>query len=213
MSDFDYARHRMIEAHIIRRGLTEPRLVEAMRSVPREAFVGAGLQEFAYADAPLSIGQGQTISQPFIVALMIERATIAADDVVLEVGTGSGYAAAVASRLAQDVYTIERIPALAEEAEDRLQRLGFGNIHVRIGDGTRGWPEVAPFDVILVTAGGPSVPPTLKGQLAIGGRLILPVGSESEQRLIRITRTGATTFEEVDLGGVRFVPLIGKEGW
>ena len=213
MFDFDYARDRMIEAHVIRRGVTEPRLIGALRQVPREAFVGHGLREFAYEDTALSIGEGQTISQPFIVALMIEQAGIAADDVILEIGTGSGYAAAVASRLARQVYTIERISSLAREAEERFQGLGFDNIHVRIGDGTRGWPEAVPFVAILVAAGGPSVPQTLKEQLVIGGRLILPVGSEDEQRLVRITRTGAATFEELDLGGVCFVPLIGEEGW
>lgn len=210
--DFDYARGRMIEAHIVRRGIREPRLLEALRQVPREAFVSAGLEEFAYDDTPLAIGAGQTISQPYIVALMIERSEIGADDTVLEIGTGSGYAAAVAGRLARDVFTIERHRVLADQAVERFCRLGFGNIHVRVGDGTMGWPEVAPFDTIMVAAGSPAIPQTLKEQLVIGGRLVMPVGPESRQRLVRLVRTAASTYDEEDVGGVRFVPLIGGEG-
>ena len=211
--DFEYARERMIRGHIIRRGLDDPHLVKAFRAVPREAFVEPGYEEFAYEDAPLAIGEDQTISQPFIVALMIDRAEVEPGDAVLDVGTGSGYAAAVVAQMAEHVYTVERHATLAEQAERRFRRLGYRNIHVRVGDGTQGWAEAAPFDAILVAAGGPSVPQTLKEQLDIGGRLIMPIGSETDQRLIRITRTGATTFEEEVLGGVRFVPLIGVEGW
>ncbi|MCJ8517683.1 protein-L-isoaspartate(D-aspartate) O-methyltransferase [Pseudorhizobium tarimense] len=211
--DFEYARDRMIRGQIIHRGLNDAELVKAFRAVPREAFVEPGVEEFAYEDAPLSIGEGQTISQPFIVALMIDRAEIDPGDAVLDIGTGSGYAAAVVAQMAEHIYTVERHATLAEQAERRFRRLGYRNIHVRVGDGTQGWPEAAPFDAILVAAGGPSVPQTLKEQLEIGGRLIMPVGSETDQRLIRITRTEAATFEEEDLGGVRFVPLIGAEGW
>lgn len=213
MQDFEYARERMIEAQIARRGLRNPELLRAFREVPREAFVESGFEEFAYEDTPLAIGEGQTISQPYIVALMIEGAKIGRGDVVLEVGTGSGYAAAVLSRIADQVYTIERYPSLGEQARRRFRRLGFGNIATRVDDGTKGWPEAAPFDAILVAAGGPSVPPALKEQLEIGGHLIMPVGSEGAQRLVRVTRTSAATFEEEDLGGVRFVPLVGQYGW
>ncbi|MGK6312318.1 protein-L-isoaspartate(D-aspartate) O-methyltransferase [Neorhizobium sp. DT-125] len=213
MHDFAYARDRMIEAHVARRGIRDPELLQALREVPREAFVEPGFEEFAYEDSPLTIGEGQTISQPYIVALMIDKAEIEPGDAVLEIGTGSGYAAAVMSRLAEHVYTVERYRSLGEQARHRFKRLGFDNIAVRIGDGTKGWPEAAPFDAILVAAGGPSVPRALKEQLDLGGHLIIPVGSEGEQRLIRVTRTSATTFEEEDLGGVRFVPLIGEQGW
>ncbi|MGK9050728.1 protein-L-isoaspartate(D-aspartate) O-methyltransferase [Neorhizobium petrolearium] len=213
MFDFAYARDRMIEAHVARRGLRDPKLLRALREVPREAFVEPGFEEFAYEDSPLAIGEGQTISQPYIVALMTDKAEIEPGDAVLEIGTGSGYAAAVISRIARHVYTVERYRSLGDQARNRFGKLGFDNIAVRIGDGTKGWPEAAPFDAILVAAGGPSVPQALKEQLDLGGHLIIPVGSEGEQRLIRVTRTNATTFEEEDLGGVRFVPLIGEQGW
>ncbi|AVA25609.1 protein-L-isoaspartate O-methyltransferase/erythromycin esterase domain-containing protein (plasmid) [Rhizobium sp. NXC24] len=203
----------MVEYQLQRRGITDRTVTKAMRTVPREVFVNPGFEEFAYEDTPLAIDEGQTISQPFIVALMIEKADIEPNDRVLEVGTGSGYAAAVMSRIARHVYTIERHAALAEEAKQRFQRLGYRNIEMRVADGSKGWPKAAPFDAIVVTAGGPSVPQSLKDQLDLGGRLIIPVGGESEQRLLRITRTGADIFEEDDLGGVRFVPLIGAEGW
>ncbi|MBB6300637.1 protein-L-isoaspartate(D-aspartate) O-methyltransferase [Rhizobium leucaenae] len=207
------ARDNMVEYQLQRRGISDRTVTKAMRTVPREVFVNPGFEEFAYEDTPLAINEGQTISQPFIVALMIEKADIEPNDRVLEIGTGSGYAAAVMSRIARHVYTIERHAALAEEAKQRFQRLGYRNIEVRVGDGSKGWPKAAPFDAIVVTAGGPSVPQSLKDQLDLGGRLIIPVGGESEQRLLRVTRTGADTFDEDDLGGVRFVPLIGAEGW
>jgi protein-L-isoaspartate(D-aspartate) O-methyltransferase len=213
MLDLAYARDRMIDVHLVRRGLSDERVLRAMRRVPREAFVDPGYEEFAYEDSPLSIGEGQTISQPYIVALMIEKAEIDPGDTVLEVGTGSGYAAAVMSRIAEQVYTIERHASLGEAARRRFKRLGFENVAVRIGDGTRGWPDMAPFDAIVVAAGGPTVPTALKDQLEIGGRLVIPIGSEGEQRLIRITRANQNSFDEEDLGGVRFVPLIGEQGW
>src|SRR5918995_118791 len=214
MLDFEHARHRMVEAHIARRGVHDERVLQALRHVPREAFVDAGFEEFAYEDSPLPIGSGQTISQPFVVAKMAEVAEIEETDRVLEIGTGSGYAAAVLAELAAEVFSVERHRSLAEQAEERLRASGYTNVEVRVGDGTRGWPEKAPFDAILVAAGGPSVPLTLQEQLEIGGRLIMPVGRElGSQRLIRITRTAANKFEEDDLGGVMFVPLIGEHGW
>ncbi len=213
MLNLSRARDNMVEHQLQRRGITDRNVTKAMRIVPREAFVSPGYEEFAYEDTPLAIEHGQTISQPFIVALMIEKADIEPNDKVLEIGTGSGYAAAVMSRIAGRVHTIERHAALAAEAKQRFDRLGYRNIEVHVGDGSRGWPKTAPFDAIVVAAGGPSVPQPLKEQLDLGGRLIMPVGDKREQRLLRITRTGATTFEEDDLGGVRFVPLIGVEGW
>ncbi|APG86017.1 protein-L-isoaspartate O-methyltransferase [Sinorhizobium americanum CCGM7] len=213
MIDFSHARERMILSHLSRRGIRDPDVLEAMRIVPREAFVEPGFEEFAYEDSALSIGHGQTISQPFIVALMTEKAEVQPGDTVLEIGTGSGYAAAILSRIAADVYTVERHAGLAETAERRFAKLGYDNISVRVGDGTTGWPEAGPFDAILVAAGGPDVPQALKEQLDLGGHLVIPVGPRDEQRLMKITRVNAATFEEHDLGGVRFVPLIGEQGW
>lgn len=204
----------MVDVHIARRGVRDVRVVEAMRQVPRERFVTAALAEFAYENLPLPIGEQQTVSQPLVVALMIEAAAVAPSESVLEIGTGSGYAAAVLSRIAGKVYTIERYASLADEARQRFVELGYTNIAVRTGDGTLGWPEAAPFDAILVAAGGPRVPQALKEQLAIGGRLVIPVGDEERrQRLLKVTRTDLDSFEERDLGAVMFVPLIGEQGW
>lgn len=213
MLDYEHARHRMVEAHVVRRGVRDDRVLSVLRQVPREVFVGEGFEEFAYEDSPLPIGSGQTISQPFIVARMAEAADVEESNRVLEIGTGSGYAAAVLSELAAEVFTIERHRELAEAAEERLHASGYRNVFVKVGDGTKGWPEKAPFDAILVAAGGPSVPVSLQEQLEIGGRLVIPVGDRGEQRLLRITRVSANKFEEEDLGGVMFVPLIGEEGW
>ena len=207
-------RERMVDRQIAARGVTDWRVLEAMRQVPREAFVEPGLEEFAYEDSPLPIAQGQTISQPFIVALMIEAAAVKPGDRVLEIGTGSGYAAAVLSRIAGKVYTVERHGALAETSRQRFARLGYRNIEVRHGDGTLGWPEAAPFDAIIVTAGGPEIPETLRNQLKIGGRLVMPIGVlANEQRLVKVVRDGEHAFHEEDLGAVRFVPLVGEHGW
>lgn len=214
MLDFEHARARMVETQIARRGIANRRVLNAMRTVPREKFVDDGFEEFAYEDSPLPIGEGQTISQPFVVARMIDAAELEPGDRVLEVGSGSGYAAAVIAQIAVEVFTIERHAALGETARQRLKTLGLGNVELRIGDGTKGWPEKAPFDAIIVAAGGPAPPMALKEQLEIGGRLIIPVGEERRsQRLIRITRLAAGSFEEEDLGGVMFVPLIGEQGW
>src|SRR5262245_5188290 len=207
-------RQRMVDSQIARRGISDGYVIDAMRTVPREAFVAPALEEFAYADTALPIEESQTISQPYIVALMIEAAAVRPDDRVLEVGAGSGYAVAVLGQIADAVYAIERHPALADAARERFARLGYHNVTIRVGDGTLGWPEAAPFDAILVSAGGPEVPPALKHQLAIGGRLLIPVGGEERsQDLLKITRTGGTAFEEENLGSVRVVPLGGKGGW
>ncbi|TPI45472.1 protein-L-isoaspartate(D-aspartate) O-methyltransferase [Mesorhizobium sp. B2-9-1] len=214
MAELSLTRGRMVDVQIAQRGIHDRRVLEAMREVPREAFVDPDFEEFAYEDTPLPIGKGQTISQPFMVAYMIEAAEIDPGDRVLEVGTGSGYAAAVMSRVAASVYTIERHAMLAEIARQRFERLGYDNIEVRAGDGTKGWSDAAPFDAILVAAAGPGAPLALQEQLDVGGRLVIPVGKEvDDQRLLKVTRTGATTYEEEDLGGVQFVPLIGEEGW
>ncbi len=209
----DEDRARMVERQVAARGVSDPRVLDAMRVVPREAFVPPGQAARAHADGPLPIGEGQTISQPYIVALMAEAARIGPGDRVLEVGAGSGYAAAVLSRLAARVFAVERLSALAEAAAERLARLGCANVAVRAGDGTLGWPEAAPFDAIVVSAGGPEVPEALMAQLAPGGRLVMPVGrDEGIQRLLRLTRSRDGWVED-DLGAVRFVPLIGAQGW
>ncbi|MGO8368079.1 protein-L-isoaspartate(D-aspartate) O-methyltransferase [Rhizobium ruizarguesonis] len=211
--DMTRIRDRMVEHHVTRRGIRDPGVTEAMRTVPREKFVPPGSEEFAYEDAPLSIGEGQTISQPFIVALMLEKANLDAGDTVLEVGTGSGYASALLSRITRHVYSIERHERLALQAKERFEKLEYRNIDVRVGDGSKGWAEAAPFDAIIVSASAPEVPTALKEQLGLGGRLIIPVGRCDAQRLKRVTRTGDATFEEEDLGGVLFVPLIGEDAW
>ncbi|ESY78163.1 protein-L-isoaspartate O-methyltransferase [Mesorhizobium sp. LNHC221B00] len=214
MLDLSRARDRMVKVHVGRRGIRNREILQAMREVPREAFVDPGFEEFAYEDGPLPIADGQTISQPYIVALMIEMADVKAGDHVLEVGTGSGYAAAVMSRIVEHVYTIERHPGLAKSAKQRFEKLGYRNIEVRTGDGTKGWPEAAPFDAIVVAASGPGAPLALQEQLDVGGVLVVPVGDDPDlQRLLKVTRTGASTYSEEDYGGVRFVPLIGEQGW
>src|SRR6516162_5244840 len=213
MSDLSSQRDRMVERQIVSRGVRDPAVLAAMRSVPRERFLPPDLAEFAYQDSPLPIAQGQTISQPFIVALMTEALGLGPDDRVLEIGTGSGYAAAVLACIAREVYTIERHEELAETARTRLEELRFHNVIVRHGDGTLGWPEHAPYDAIVVAAGGPRIPEPLLAQLAPGGRLVIPVGEDKAQELVRVTRRADGSFEREDLGGVRFVPLVGAEGW
>lgn len=213
MFDYEYARHQMVNRHLMARGIEDPQVLGAMGRVPRESFVAPGMEELAYEDTPLPIGEDQTISQPYIVARMIEAAQLGPDDRVLEVGTGSGYAAAVMGRIAGRIFTIERHAALGQEARERLLRLAYDNVEVRIGDGSRGWNEQAPFDAIIVAAGGPSIPMALKQQLAIGGTLVMPVDDqEGMQKLVRLTRTPEGKFEEDDLGRVLFVPLIGEHG-
>jgi protein-L-isoaspartate(D-aspartate) O-methyltransferase len=214
MTDFQQLRARMVEAHLARRDITDPRVLAAFRSVPRQAFLPPELAEFAYADTPLPIAEGQTISQPYIVALTVQALRLEGHERVLEVGTGSGYAAAILSRLAKEVYTIERLENLAATAKTRLASLEFANVHVTSGDGTLGWPEHGPYEAIAVAAGGPKVPPALLAQLSIGGRLVIPVGpDESSQVLLRVTRVGKSEYRQEPLGDVRFVPLIGEQAW
>ncbi|MFO0828214.1 MAG: protein-L-isoaspartate(D-aspartate) O-methyltransferase [Phycisphaerales bacterium] len=209
-----HARERMVREQIEARGVRGPLVLEAMRAVPREEFVDEELRDSAYDDSPLPIGQGQTISQPYIVALMIEASRLSTTDRVLEVGCGSGYAAAVMSRIAAEVYAIERYASLADDARARLARLGCANVHLICGDGSRGWREHAPYQVIIVSAGGPEVPPSLLEQLAVGGRLVIPVGDDrGDQELIRVWRTDERAFKRESLGRVHFVPLVGREGW
>ena len=208
MLDLSSQRARMVERQIAARGVRDSAVLAAMRSVPRERFLPSHLEEFAYQDSPLPIEQGQTVSQPFIVALMTEALQLHPADRVLEIGTGSGYAAAVLARVAREVYTVERHAELAESSRIRLRELGFDTVFVRHGDGTLGWPEHAPYDAIVVAAGGPRIPEALLTQLAPGGRLVIPVGEEKAQELVRVTRRADGTFEHEELGGVRFVPLI-----
>lgn len=202
----------MVAWQIEARGIDDPAVLAAMREVPREAFVPAEFAERACEDGPLPIGEGQTISQPYIVALMIAAARVEPGERVLEVGAGSGYAAAVIGRIAAEVFAIERHPALAEAARKRLAGLGYANVSIITGDGSGGLPGEAPFDAILVAARCAEAPEALKGQLAIGGRLVIPVGGEDIQILCRITRTGAEEWTSDELCAVRFVPLIGAHG-
>jgi protein-L-isoaspartate(D-aspartate) O-methyltransferase len=214
MSNFVSARHRMVERQIAARGIADHHLLEAMRAVPREEFVPEHLREFAYEDSPLPIEADQTISQPYIVALMVQAAKVAPGDRVLEIGAGSGYAAAVLGQVAEQVYAIERHKELADLAAERMQRLGYRNVAILHADGSRGLPDKAPFDAILAAASGSHVPEVLVKQLAIGGRLVMPIGEpHSVQSLVKVTRTGADAFDQEDLGAVRFVPLIGAHAW
>jgi protein-L-isoaspartate(D-aspartate) O-methyltransferase len=198
----------MVDRTIAARGVCDQRVLSAMKRVQRHRFVPPALVEYAADDRPLPIGEGQTISQPYVVALMLEAAALRPGDRVLEVGTGSGYAAAVASLLCRQVISIERHASLAASAADRLDELGFGTVEVRVGDGTLGCLELAPFNAILVTAGGLEVPAPLLDQLASGGRLVMPVGSEGAQTLVRITKYADGSMKRDALGAVRFVPLI-----
>jgi len=205
---FTGMRMRMVEEQIERRGVRDPRVLEAMRTVPRHLFVPAELRDRAYDDAPLPIGDGQTISQPYIVAFMTEAARVKPGDRVLEVGTGSGYQAAVLAATGVEVMSIEIIPGLAERARRALAEAGYTKVVVRTGDGFRGWPEAAPFDAVLVTAAPDEVPPPLLDQLKVGGVLVIPVGTGT-QELIRVTRTAAG-YERESLLPVRFVPMTGE---
>lgn len=213
MTDFTALRERMVERQIAGRGLDDPALLAAFRAVPREAFVAADYLDAAYADSPLPIEQGQTISQPYIVALTIDAAEIGEHDKVLEIGAGSGYAAAVIGQIAAEVVAIERHRELVELAAARMARLGFDNVRIIHGDGTRGCPDEAPFDAIVAAASGSHVPHELLDQLKPGGRIVMPLGDPgAAQDLIKITKRADGSLERENLGGVRFVPLIGAHG-
>ncbi|MBU5615358.1 protein-L-isoaspartate(D-aspartate) O-methyltransferase [Geomonas azotofigens] len=207
-------KERMLSQHLAGRGITDQAVLRAMREVPREAFLPPGMEYLAYEDGPLPIQDGQTISQPYIVAYMIEALELQGGEKVLEIGTGSGYAAAVLSLCAAKVFTVERIPSLAHLAGERLRELGYDNVTVHLGDGTLGWREHAPFDAIVVTAGAPGVPEELEQQLAPGGRLVIPVGPTPHlQELVRVRRDRGGSLHRDTLCAVRFVPLIGAQGW
>jgi protein-L-isoaspartate(D-aspartate) O-methyltransferase len=214
MADFASEREAMVERQLRRRGITERHILDAFRAVPREAFVSAEHAHLAYGDHPLPIEAGQTISQPYIVALMIQAAGIKAGDRVLEVGAGSGYAAAVIGRIAARVIGVERQPALVEIAQERMRRLGYDNVQIFEGDGTRGWAAAAPYAAILAAASGSHVPKTLIDQLAPGGSIVMPIGDvDRVQMLVKVTKAQDRSLEQSNLGEVRFVPLIGAEGW
>ncbi len=207
------ARREMVDL-IRRRGVRDERVLQAMLEVPRHLFVPLHLREMAYDDTPLSIGSGQTISQPYIVALMTEALMLDGTEKVLEIGTGSGYQTAILSRLCRWVYTVERLPELSQRAQEALKGLGCRNVSFKVGDGTLGWSEHAPYQAIMVTAGAPKVPEPLITQLAVGGRLVIPVGSQSHQELLRITKENDKgKLRRESLGGCIFVRLIGEEGW
>jgi protein-L-isoaspartate(D-aspartate) O-methyltransferase len=212
-----YARQRkkMVDSQIRSRGIGDERVLRAMEKIPRHLFVDEGLIDQAYNDSPLPIGEKQTISQPYIVAIMTEALELRGSEKVLELGTGSGYQAAILAELADRVYTIERIAPLAQKARKLLESLNYYNVVLRVGDGTYGWREESPFDAILVTAGSPSIPRTLVEQLAIGGRLVIPVGGRYSQNMIKLTRLSENPddVKKEDLGGCRFVNLIGEYGW
>ena len=214
MADFAALREEMVRRQIAGRGICAAPLLDAMREVPREAFVPEQLALCSYDDSPLPIEAGQTISQPYIVALMIEAAGVAPGSNVLEIGAGSGYAAAVMGRIAANVIAIERHAELAALAAERMARLGYGNVRIVHGDGSAGWPDEAPYDAILAAASGSHVPEALTRQLAVGGVLVMPVGEpQSIQNLVKVARVGERDFRREDLGAVRFVPLIGEQGW
>jgi len=207
-------REKMVQTQLKSRDITDSRVLEAMGEVPREEFIPEEMAGMAYRDGPLPIGEEQTISQPYIVALMIQALEVSEQDTVLEIGTGSGYAAAVLSRIAGRVYSVERHLKLGEAAIERFNRLGYDNIFVKIGDGTLGWEEHAPYDAIVVTAGSPEIPVSYVEQMKIGGRLVIPVGRMRDmQELVRARKVSEGEITEEPITGVRFVPLVGAAGW
>jgi protein-L-isoaspartate(D-aspartate) O-methyltransferase len=212
VDDDSRLRDEMVTQQLMRRGIRDERVLQAMRQMPRQLFVPARHRAMAYEDMPLPIGHEQTISQPLMVAMMTEAMRLHGHERVLEIGTGSGYQAAILSRLAVVVFSIERIPELAAQARATLARVGIMNVHVLVGDGSLGLPEHGPYDAMVVTAASPKVPPALVEQLQLGGRLVIPVGDRHEQTLVRVTMT-ASGPEVEHLGGCRFVPLIGQQGW
>ena len=209
---YDRLRHDMVEKQIEARGISDPAVLIAMRRVPRHLFVSEALMDQAYSDFPLPIGEQQTISQPFIVAEMTQALGLAAGDRVLEIGTGSGYQAAVLAQIAYRVYTIERIHSLYVKTRKLFDQLGYHNIVTRYSDGTSGWKDESPFDAIIVTAGAPEIPAVLVNQLAIGGRMVIPVGDQHAQDLIKLVRD-EKGIHKTNLGGCRFVKLVGEHGW
>lgn len=211
-NDLVKVRMRMVDEQIIARGIRDPRVITAMRKVPRHVFVEEALQNQAYSDHPLPIGEKQTISQPFMVALMTEAMQLKGMEKVLEIGAGSGYQTAILAEIAFKVFSIERIRSLTIQARKLLYDLGYLNVEIKFSDGTLGWVDESPFDAIIVTAGSPGIPQPLVDQLATGGRLVIPVGDAADQELVRITKTEEGTKRE-DLGGCRFVKLIGQHGW
>lgn len=213
MNGYSIARRRMVQEQVVARGVSDQRVIDAMLQVPRHLFVPEALAAQAYSDFPLPIGERQTISQPYMVGVMSEALQLKGGEKVLEVGTGSGYQAAVLALLARQVFSLERIPLLARQARRTLDNCGFARVNVRVTDGTFGWENEAPFDGIVVTAGAPSIPDTYRAQLTIGGRLVIPVGDRVSQVLMRVTRLNEKSFREERLFGCRFVPLIGDHGW
>lgn len=211
--DYAIARRRMVEQQLVDRDIVDQKVLDVMRKVPRHLFVEPAFAAQAYGDAPLPIGEKQTISHPYIVAFMTAALALQGREEILEIGTGSGYQAAVLSCLCKRVYTIERHTALARRARQVLDHVGCSNVQLKLGDGTLGWPEMGPFDGIMVTAGAPVMPERLKEQLKVGGRLVVPVGDKAQQVLLRITRTGEKSFSEERFHGCRFVPLVGEDGW
>jgi protein-L-isoaspartate(D-aspartate) O-methyltransferase len=210
--DYRLARERMVRNQLIPRGISDERVLAAMEKVHRHLFVEEALTGEAYNDHPLPIGHKQTISQPYIVALMTEALQLTGEDKVLEIGTGSGYQTAILAELARAVYTVERVAPLLEKSKQLLESLGYTNIRLKVSDGTLGWEEFAPYDAIMVTAGAPEIPQPLLDQLSEGGRLIIPIGNRYSQDLIRVKRAKSRFIEE-NLGGCRFVDLIGNHGW
>ncbi|MGD9007743.1 MAG: protein-L-isoaspartate(D-aspartate) O-methyltransferase [Desulfobacteraceae bacterium] len=209
---YDRLRHEMVEKQIAARGISDARVLDAMRTVPRHLFVSEALMDQAYSDFPLPIGEQQTISQPFIVAEMTQALQLTPEDRVLEIGTGSGYQAAILAQIAYRVYTIERIHSLYVKTRRLFDKLGYHNIVTRYSDGTTGWKEESPFDAIIVTAGAPEIPAVLVNQLAMGGRMVIPVGNQHSQDLIRLVRE-ESGMHQTNLGGCRFVKLVGEHGW
>lgn len=209
---YDRLRHEMVEKQIKARGITHAKVLAAMRTVPRHRFVSEALMDQAYSDFPLPIGEQQTISQPFIVAEMTQALQLTADDRVLEIGTGSGYHAAILAQIAYRVYTIERLHSLYVKTRKLFDRLGYHNIVTRYSDGTTGWKDESPFDAIIVTAGAPEIPTVLVNQLTVGGRMVIPVGDQHSQDLIKLVRE-PNGIQQINLGGCRFVKLVGEHGW
>lgn len=212
MRDWERQAERMVDAQLVSRGIADAGVLAAMRELPRHLFVGPGMEQSAYGDHALPIGEGQTISQPYMVALMTEALRLSGSERVLEIGTGSGYQTAVLAELAEQVFSVERVRPLAERARDTLEQLGVMNVAIMVGDGTVGWSEFAPFDRIIVTAGAPDIPESVLEQLGDPGIMVIPVGSQGMQELQVVERrSGETTLHEA--GSCVFVPLVGREGW